>query len=207
MSSLNGQLIAHALNDALVDALRHVSFDAGNHYQVVVVSFDPRETADLAAAKKVSYVESYGRLDAAGGWHFLTSEQPSIDALTQAVGFRYSYDATNDKFAHASGIVLLTPSGRIARYFYGIHFSPRDLRLGLVEASENKIGSPVDQVLLYCYHYDAAGGGYTATAMTVVRLGGVLTVVALGAFMLVSWQRNRRRGEKPLPQSRGNGTE
>src|SRR5258708_26608312 len=134
--------------NGLVDGLRQIPSRAGTQFEVVAVSFDPRETPELAAAKKAAYVERYDRPTTVGGWLFLTGEQASIDRLTQAVGFRYSYDAETDQFAHASGVIVLTPQGRTARYFYGIRYSPRDLRLGLVEAADNAIGSPVDQVLL-----------------------------------------------------------
>lgn len=185
-------LCTQVLN-GLVDALRNVTFQAGTEFQVVTVSFDTRETPELAAAKKASYLGRYGRPRSAGGWHFLTGEQVSIDRLTQAVGFRYSYDAATDRFAHASGVLVLTPAGRVSRYFYGIRYSPRDLRLGLVEAADNQIGSHVDQVLLFCFHYDAATGKYSASAMAAVRAGGVLTLLALGTFMLFGRWRDRRR--------------
>ncbi|MFL5340736.1 MAG: SCO family protein [Gemmataceae bacterium] len=177
----------------LVDSLKKVPFDAGDQFEVVAVSFDSRETPALAAAKKASHVEAYERPGAEKGWHFLTGEQASIDRLTQAVGFRYSYDPKSDQFAHASGITVLTPKGRIARYFYGIRYSPRDLRLGLVEASEERIGSPADQIMLYCFHYDPAAGKYSATVVNFVRAGALLTVLALGTFMAVSWRRDRRK--------------
>ncbi|HEV3146324.1 MAG TPA: SCO family protein [Gemmataceae bacterium] len=190
-------LCTEVLN-GLVDALRRLSFEPGKQYQVVVVSFDAREIPDLAAEKKQSYLQSYGRPETAAGWHFLTGEQAAIDSLAQAVGFRYSYDPQTDKFAHASGIVVLTPQGRIARYFYGIHYSPRDLRLALVEASENKIASPVDHVLLFCFHYDPKAGKYSASALGAVRLGGILTIVSIGMFMLVAWRRNRTKARHAL---------
>jgi protein SCO1/2 len=182
-------LCTQVLN-GLVDALREISLDVGDEFNVVTVSFDARETYPLAAAKKSTYVEQYGRPNAAAGWHFLTGSQESIDRLTEAVGFRYRYDPRNDQFAHASGIMVLTPTGKIARYFYGIKFPARDLRLGLVEASENKIGTPVDRVLLFCYHYDPATGKYSATAMGFVRLGGILTVAVLGTLLLLAWRRD-----------------
>jgi protein SCO1/2 len=164
----------------------------GKEFNVVTVSFDPRETPELAAAKKKTYLERYGRAGAEDGWHFLTGDQDSITRLTDAVGFRYTYDERSGQFAHASGIMVLTPSGKLSRYFYDIHYSPRDLRLGLVEASENRIGSPVDQVLLYCFHYDPAEGKYGPVVMSFVRLGGVLTVFTIGAFLAVLWRRERR---------------
>ena len=184
-------LCTEVLN-GVVEALRHITFDAGKQFEVVVVSFDARETPELAAEKKQSYLQSYGRPETVDGWHFLTGEQESIDALARSVGFRYSYDSQTDKFAHVSAIMVLTPAGRIARYFFGIHYSPRDVRLGLVEASENKIASPVDHVLLFCFHYDPKAGKYSASALNAVRLGGILTVAIIGMFMLVSWRRNRR---------------
>ncbi len=178
--------------NSVLTAFREMKFTVGQEFNVVTVSFDPRETPELAAAKKRSYVEKYGRDGAEAGWHFLTGQKPQIDALADAVGFRYRYVEKEDVYAHASGIMVLTPQGRVSRYFYKMPFSPRDLRLGLVEASENKIGSPADQVLLLCLHYDARSGTYTAV-MSWVRAAGVLTVVALVGFVVWSWRQNRRR--------------
>src|SRR5262249_51656562 len=162
-------------------------------FNVVTVSFDPREAPELAAAKKKTYLERYGRPGAEEGWHFLTGEQGAIDRLTRAVGFRYRYEARNDQFAHASGIMVLTPSGKIARYFYDISYSPRDVRLGLVEASQGKIGSATDQVLLFCFHYDPNEGKYGAAVMNFIRAGGVLTVLAIGSLVAVlRWQERRK---------------
>jgi protein SCO1 len=185
-------LCTQVLN-GLVRALLDIPFNVGKEFNVVTVSFDPRETPAMAAAKKKTYLERYARPSAEAGWHFLTGEQESIDHLTRAVGFRYTYDARNDQFAHASGIMILTPSGRISRYFYDINYSPRDVRLGLVEASANRIGSPVDQILLYCFHYDPAEGKYGAVVMNFVRLGGVLTVAAIGTFLFIMWRQERRK--------------
>jgi protein SCO1/2 len=173
-------------------SLRGLSFTLGEQFRVVTVSFDPRETPLLAAAKKAAYLEQYGRPGAAAGWHFLTGDQAAIKQLAQAVGFRYTYDARLDQYAHASGIMVLTPQGKIARYFYGVDYPSRDLRLGLVEASANRIGSAVDQVLLFCYAYDAATGKYTAAVRNLVRLGGAVTVVAVGTFLVLMWRRERR---------------
>jgi protein SCO1/2 len=178
--------------NGLVQALLELPFDAGREFEVVAVSFDARETPDLAAEKKKTYCERYGRPGAAAGWHFLTGDQESIDALTQAVGFGYSYDSARDQFAHASGLVVLTLTGKVSRYLYGIKFAPRDVRLGLVEASDNKIGSPVDQVLLFCFHYDPAEGKYGAKVMTFVRAGGVLTLVSLIAMVMYFLRREGR---------------
>lgn len=184
-------LCTMVLNGAL-RAFRALSFDVGDEFQVITVSFDPKETPELAAKKKKSYMEAYGRAGAAEGWHFLTGDEPAIKALTQAVGFRYKYDPETEQFAHASGIMVLTPQGRLARYFYGIDYGPNDVRLGLVEASEGKIGSPVDAVLLYCFHYDPKTGKYGAVIMNIVRVAGVSTLVILGTFMIVMFRRDRR---------------
>lgn len=186
-------MLCNQVLNGLVECLRNIGFDAGNQFQVVVVSFDARERPDLAAEKKQSYLGRYDRPGAENGWHFLTGEQASIDRLTQATGFRYHYDATTDQFAHPSGILILTPRGRIARYFYGIHYSPRDVRLGLIEASENRIGAPSDQVLLFCFHYDPTAGKYSAAVLRLVRVGGVFTVLALGAFVALTRRAKRDR--------------
>jgi protein SCO1/2 len=175
----------------LLQTFREMSFTVGKEFNVVTVSFDPRETPELAAAKKKTYLDQYGRAGAEEGWHFLTGDKPQIDALADAVGFRYRYVEKEDLYAHASGIMVLTPQGRVSRYFFHMPFSPRDLRLGLVEASQNKIGSRVDAVLLLCLHYDARSGTYTLV-MSWVRVAAVLTVVALLTFFVWSWRRNRR---------------
>jgi protein SCO1/2 len=191
-------LCTEVLN-GLVRTLLDVPFAMGKDYEVVTVSFDPRETPEMAAAKKRTYLERYGRPEAGQGWHFLTGEEDSIEKLTKAVGFRYTYDPINDQFAHASGILLLTPQGKISRYFFDINYSPRDVRLGLVEASANKIGSPVDQVLLFCFHYDPAQGKYGAAIMNFVRLGGVATLLGVGTLLGVLW-RQERRERKLVPK-------
>jgi protein SCO1/2 len=185
-------LCTQVLN-GLVHALWEVGLEMGADFEVVTVSFDPRETPELAAAKKKAYLKRYRQPGGEEGWHFLTGEEPAIRRLTEAVGFHYRYDAANDQFAHASGIMVLTPRGKIARYFYGINYSPRDLRLGLVEASDNKIGSLADQFLLACFHYDPTTGKYGLAVMNLVRLGGVLTLLALGVFYVVQWRRSRRK--------------
>jgi protein SCO1/2 len=184
-------LCTQVLNN-LVRALLEVPLAAGRDFQVVVVSFDPREKPELAAAKKKSYLERYGRPGAAEGWHFLTGDQEPIDQLTRAVGFRYRYDPVNDQFAHASGILVVTPKGQLSRYFYDIAYEPRDLRLGLVEASGNRIGSLADQVLLYCFHYNPAEGKYGATVMTLLRISGVLTILAVAAMIYILRRQERR---------------
>ncbi|MBI2833008.1 MAG: SCO family protein [Acidobacteria bacterium] len=184
-------LCTQVLTD-LVSALKVLSFDVGKEFTAVTVSFNPKERPELAAAKKEHYIARYGRPGAADGWHFLTGDQASIDRLTAAVGFRYSYDEQTKQYAHATGVMILTPDGRLARYFYGVDYSPRDVRLGLVEAASRRIGSPVDQILLFCYHYDPTKGKYTLLALNLVRLGGVATVVALGTFIVVMRRREKR---------------
>jgi protein SCO1/2 len=177
--------------DGLVRSLKPLPFTVGREFDVLAVSIDPSEEPRLAAAKKQEYLPRYGRPGAESGWHFLTGEENSIKSLTQAVGFRYAYDRKTHQFAHASGIVILTPQGRISRYFYGIEYAPRDLRLSLIEASSNKIGSPVDQLLLFCYQYDPATGKYTLAIMNVLRLAAIATVGGLSAFVLVMVRRER----------------
>jgi protein SCO1/2 len=173
--------------NGLVRGLLDVPFSPEQDFRIVTVSFDARETPEQAAAKKKTYIERYGRKGAAAGWHFLTGPQSSIDRLTEAVGFQYVYDRQRDEFAHAAGIMVLTPQGKISHYLYDVQYSGRDLRLALVEASQGKIGSPVDQILLYCFHYDPNQGKYGPQIMTMVRAGGALTLVGLGLFF--AWVR------------------
>jgi protein SCO1/2 len=179
--------------NGLLRAVRAIKLDAGRDYDILTVSFDPKEGPALAAAKKAEYVARYRRPTGDRGWRFLTADQPNIDRLTQAAGFRYRFDANSGQWAHASGIMVLTPGGRLSRYFYGIEYSARDLRLGLVEASANKIGSPVDQVLLYCFHYDAATGKYSLAILKVMRAAGVATVLGICAFWFTMYRQARRK--------------
>ena len=183
-------LCTQVLN-GVTGALKTLNFDVGKEFDVVAVSINPREGPGLAAQKKAAYVERYGRPQTAGGWHFLTGRDENIKKLAAAVGFRYAYDEEFKQYAHGAGVELLTPKGVIARYFYGIEYAPRDLRLGIVEASEEKIGSPIDTALLLCFHYDPATGKYGPTALTMVRIGAVLTVVAFAVFLFVSLRRER----------------
>jgi protein SCO1/2 len=191
------QELCPLLSDGLVRVLRALTFDAGNEFDVVTVSFDPSETPAAAADAKKEYVQRYGRAGAESGWHFLTGDAAAIHALAGAAGFHYSYDAKRNEFAHATGIVVATPGGRISRYYYGIEFSPRDLRLGLIEAAAGKIGSPLDQLQLFCYHYDPATGQYTLLVTRVLRLAGVATVLGLAGFIVLMLRRERRA--QPLP--------
>jgi protein SCO1/2 len=173
-----------------------LALDAGTDFELVMVSFDPRETPALAAAKKAEYLRRYDRPGAAGGWHFLTGSQPSIDRVTSAAGFRYTWDEPTKQFAHPAGIVVATPEGRLARYLFGLDYGPRDLRLALVEASEGRIGSAVDTALLYCYHYDPMTGRYGFVVMRALRIAGAATVLALGAFILLMVRRERLARER-----------
>jgi len=171
--------------NSLLHSLQEVKFSVGNQFDVLTVSFDPHDSAELAAAKKAVYVGLYGRKGAERGWHFLTGDEPSIQQLTRAVGFRYRYDAQAKQFVHATGIMVLTPQGKIARYFYGIYYPSRDLRLGLVEASANKIGSPVDEVLLFCCRYDPATGKYGVIISRIIQISGLMTLLSIGGLILV----------------------
>ena len=184
-------LCGQSLN-GLAASLKALSFAPGREFTVLAVSFDPRDTPAVASGKKAAVVARYGRLDTAPGWHFLTGEPAAIERLTRAVGFRYTFDAASGQFAHVPAAIVATPGGTISRYFYGIEPAPRDLRLGLVEASAGKIGTAVDQLLLFCYHYDPATGKYGAAVMGAVRAGGALTLVALGSFLVLAWRREVR---------------
>jgi protein SCO1/2 len=183
--------------NGLVSALSVVSLDAGRDFDVVAVSFDPREGPDLARTKKQAYLERYARPQTAAGWHFLTGTPDAIGRLTKAVGFRYAFDKEQNQFAHAAAIAVATPDGVISRYFYGIEYPPRDLRLGIVEASAGRVGSIADQMLLLCYHYDPSTGRYGFIALTLVRIGGLLTVGAFGLFL---WLERRRAHMEPDPR-------
>ena len=189
-------MLCNQVLNGMVTAFRTMAFAPGKEFDVVTISFDPRETPALAAAKKKTYVDYFAeekRASAAAGWHFLTADEASIARITSSVGFRYHWDEATNQFAHASAVFVATPQGKLARYFYGIEYAPRDLRLGLIEASENKIGSPVDQLLLYCYHYDPATGKYGAAVMNMMRVAGVITMI--GVVALLFGLRRRSRGQ------------
>jgi protein SCO1/2 len=189
-------LCSEELN-GLTGALKMVDEVPGRDFNVIVVSIDPSEGTDLAAAKKVNYLKRYGHPETASGWHFLTGTQENIDALTKAVGFGYvkipGPDGKLTQFAHASSIQIVTPEGKLAQYYMGVEYSPKDLRLGLAEASSNRIGSPVDNILTYCYHYDPATNKHSLIVARVVQLGGLVTVFSLGGFMLVMFRRDSRQ--------------
>jgi protein SCO1/2 len=193
-------LCTQVLN-GLVSAVGILNFEVGREFDVVVVSFNPKEGPGLASQKKAAYLERYARPQSAHGWHFLTGTQASIDGLTRAVGFRYAYDEKIGQYAHGAGLELLTPQGVLSKYFYGIEFSARDIRLGIIEASNERIGTPIDDVLLLCYHYDPATGAYGAAVLTMVRAGGIATILAFAVFLTVSLRRERAAG-RPAPASR-----
>lgn len=185
---LCGQVI-----NGVVAGLATISFLPGKEYEVVAVSFDPRDTVESAAERKNTVLGRYGHRDTAGGWHFLTGSPESIRVFTEAIGFRYRFDEEKGQFAHTAGAVLATPEGRLSRYYFGLEFPGRDLRLGMIEASAERIGSVVDHVFLYCFRYDPATGKYTALTLNIVRLAGALTVALIAAWLAVTFTRERRR--------------
>jgi protein SCO1/2 len=183
-------LCTQVLN-GLVSALGVLSFDVGREYDVVAVSINPKETPGHAAQNKQAYLDRYKRPHTAAGWHFLTGKEENIQRLAAAVGFRYAFDEEIQQYAHGAGIEVLTPHGVVSKYFYGIEFSARDIKFGLIEASEERIGTAIDSVLLLCYHYDPATGKYGATAIGAVRIGAVATVLAFLTFLFVSLRKER----------------
>jgi protein SCO1/2 len=184
--------------NGLTRAMLDMPFTVGKEFRVLTVSFDPSETAEMARVKKQTYLDRYGRPGASDGWRFLTGEADAIERLTDAVGFRFRYDEKHQQFSHAAGIVLLTPHGKVSRYFFDVRYSPSDLRLGLVEASENRVGSAADRVLLFCFHYDPETGRYGPAVMNIVRAGGALTIVSVGLFAAALWRRERRHHNQRL---------
>jgi len=181
----------------MASALKELSWDAGNEFEVITISFDPREGPEQAAAKKQQFMARYKRPAAEKGWHFLTGDIAAIRRITQAVGFRYVWDQASRQFAHPAGTVILTPDGQIARYLFGVEYAPRDLRLALVESGGGTIGTPIDAVFLACYRYDPMTGRYSAAIMNIVRLAAIATVLALAAFIFVNWRREHARSAQP----------
>jgi protein SCO1 len=188
-------LCTQVLN-GMVSALGVLTFDVGREFDVIAVSINPKETPGLAAQKKQAYLERYQRPQTAAGWHFLTGKEENIKRLAAAVGFRYAFDEKIQQYAHGAGIEVLTPRGVLSKYFYGIEFSPRDLKFGVMEASEERIGTAIDNALLLCYHYDPATGTYGAAAIEAVRIGGVATLLAIGSFLFVSLRKERMAAHK-----------
>jgi protein SCO1/2 len=178
--------------NAAVRSVRGLPFTAGDEFQIVAVSFDPRENYMLARDKKANYVKEYGRPETEGGFHFLTGSEGAAKMLADTVGFHYTYDPTSNQYAHPSAIMIVTPEGKISRYFYGINYPARDVKLGLMDATGGKIGSPVDQVQLFCFHYDPSTGKYGLVIMNVLRLGGILTMVLLGGGVLLMFRKDKR---------------
>ncbi|MEW6127321.1 MAG: SCO family protein [Acidobacteriota bacterium] len=183
-------MLCNQILNGVAGSLKTLSFDAGKEFEVVAVSFDPRDLPETANAKKQAYLERYNRKGTENGWHFLTGEEASVKALADTVGFNYRWDEASQQYIHASAIMVLTPQGKLSKYFYGIEYSPRDLKLGLVEASEGKIGTAVDQFYLFCFHYDPATGKYGVVIMNIIRLLGGVTFV--GVAVLIFFMRRRR---------------
>jgi len=194
----NCPMLCDQIQMGVVGTLRMLSFNPGRDYEVVFISFDSRETPEMAAAKKKTALNHFRRPETASGWHFLTGSKESIDAATQAANFRFRFDAKSNLFAHASGVLILTPDGRISRYFYGVEYPGRDMRLGLVDASAGKIGSPIDHVLLFCYHYDPSSATYSASILRIVRLGGILTILSMVGGILIFRRREARAAHSKL---------
>jgi protein SCO1/2 len=182
-------MLCSEVMSGLTRALKVLKFDAGKEFNVLTVSFNPKETPAMAAAAKAQYMERYRRPGASEGWHFLTGPEESIAELTQAVGFQYQYDAKTDQYAHATAIIVLTPEGRVSQYYYGVEYAPKDLRLGLIQASNHKIGNLVDEIFLYCYHYDPATGKYGAVISRILKLSALATIFILGGTVLILFRR------------------
>src|SRR5688572_347779 len=187
-------MLCNEVLNGLTGSLKGMSLNAGRDFDVIALSFDARENEKpgLAKNKKAAYMERYGRPDSEKGWHFLTADQASIDSITKAAGFNYRWDEKSNQFAHAGGVMVVTPEGKMSRYYFGIDFSPRDLKLGMIESANNRIGSAADQMLLYCYHYDPATGRYGLAILSVIRFGAILTLLGMGAMGFVFWRRNKK---------------
>ena len=187
-------MLCNEVLNGLTGSLKGISIDSGKDFDVVAISFDVRENdkPNLAKNKKAAYMERYGRPGSEKGWHFLTGTQASIDAVTKAAGFSYRWDEKSDQFAHAGGVMVVTPHGKMSRYFYGIDYSPRDLKLGVMESANDRVGSAADQMLLYCYHYDPATGKYGLAILSLIRIGAVFTLLGMGAMGFVFWRRGKK---------------
>ena len=199
-------MLCDQVEQGVVGVLRMLSFNPGRDYNVVFISFDPRETPEMAADKKKKALAHFRRPETDSGWHFLTGSKESIEAATKAANFRFTFDAKSNLFAHASGVMVLTPDGRISRYFYGVEYPGRDMRFGLVDASAGKIGTPIDHVLLFCYHYDPTAATYSASILKIIRLGGVLTILCLVGGILI-FRRREALATRNLRQPLSSGLE
>lgn len=188
-------MLCNEVLNGLTGSLKGINFDAGKDFDIVAISFDARENdkPDLAKNKKESYLARYGRAGAENGWHFLTGTQGSIDAVTKAVGFNYVYDEKSNQFAHAGGIMMATPEGVLSRYYFGIDYEPRQLKFGIMDSAQNKVGNSAEQLLLYCYHYDPASGKYGLSILKVLRIAGVATLLGIAGMMLVFWRKNKKK--------------
>ncbi len=188
-------MLCNEVLNGLTGSLKGISFDAGKDFEVVAISFDARENekTDLTKNKKASYMARYGRPGTEQGWHFLTGQQSEIDKVTQTVGFNYKFDPATNQFAHAGGIMVVTPEGKLSRYLYGIDYSPKDLKFSLMDSAQNKIGNPVEQLYLYCFHYDPSSGKYGLAILSVLRLLSVATLLGIGALLLVFWRYNKKK--------------
>jgi protein SCO1/2 len=185
-------MLCSQVMNGISSALKAVPFTPGRDFDIVLVSFDPRDTPAAAAQKKREHMEYWGAQATGGAWHFLTGNEPEIRRATSAAGFTYQWDEPSGQFAHASGVLVVTPDGRLSRYFYGVEYSPKELRMALVESGQGRIGSAIDELLLYCYHYDPAAGRYGVVVMNLVRIGGILTVAAMLGFILLMRRRDTR---------------
>jgi protein SCO1 len=193
-------MLCNQLLNGLTRSLKPVSLNPGKDFDVVAFSINPVETPELAGLKRAAYLQQYDRVGTETGWHFLTGSDASIAALTRAIGFRYTYNPATKLYAHAAGVVIVTPDGRLARYFYGIDFPPKELQTELVQAHAGRIGTPIGRLLLLCYDYDAATGKYTLSILRLIRVLGTATAVALGGFLFVMF---RREGKQRRMQSTG----
>jgi len=194
----NCPMLCDQIQMGVAGALRMLSFNPGRDYEVVFISFDSRDTSEMAAEKKRAVLARFHRPETVSGWHFLSGSMESIEAATRAANFRFRFDAKSNLFAHASGVMILTADGRISRYFYGVEYPGRDMRLGLVDASAGKIGSPIDHVLLFCYHYDPSGATYSVSILRIIRLGGILTILLLVGGIWLSRRREVRASHSKL---------
>lgn len=186
-------MLCNQVLTGLTGALKGMNFNAGKEFDIVAISFDPKDTPAIAKAKKETYLAHYGRPETAAGWHFLTGTPASIAKITEAVGFKYQWDEQTKQFAHAGGIQIATPEGKLSRYFYGIDYAPKDIKFGVMDASSNKIGNPVEKLILYCYHYNPASGKYGLMIMNIIRLGGVATIIGLAAMIWAFRRYNRNK--------------
>lgn len=189
----NCPMLCSLVVNGMVDGLKELDWGAGQEFDILTVSFNPLETPTLAKLKQQNYIKYYARPSAQSGWHFLTGSQESITRLTQTVGFEYKWDEQHQQFAHAAAIFMISPEGHVTRYLYGVQFKPKDLKLALIEASKGKLGSTLDRVMFYCYHYDTAAGTYAPVAMNIMRLGGALTVALLAIVLGALWANERRK--------------